>query len=798
MGLLRLWLAGSVALWHLGPGFVQPWLYPSLAVSSFYAVSGFYMQLLVVERKTADGSWIAGFYASRALRLFPLYYIFMLAGLACLPSSPFFSYEAVLGKQVLAEGSAGTIVFYVLSNLFIFGQDIGRFGVFDPATGGIFFVSNPLAFPPELRASSMPLLGQSWTVALELWFYLLAPFLLVRRAVVIALIVLASLVLRIGIYLSGIDDLSWWNSFFPSELAVFLCGSLACRVYLRKLAGRPPDVRVTGAACVAAAAIFLYGRHYMSIHNWSASFAYATFIVLAVPSLPLLFYLTHRSRIDRIAGELSYPIYLSHLCIGSLWLALGVSAHYLGAVSLVTCILVGLVLVRYVEHPLNRLRHRLSSSKPAPAAPSPPLAPPPVVSRADAAMQEGLAHFRRRDFDAAYASLSEHLLLTDRADLISRKSGSSPCVFDAETPDRAIGDYLERRMDQWKDGRIPKPRFLQTRTGPVADPKGKRLLLVFSRYICNDSRFMQNDMIDHFLDTAINAGITTDVFFVDDCSYPRLAPTPRDVSLAALDRLKAHVAKTRPDFMFFDAQYIGEDITLNAGFIAEIRNQYGVRTIGAMCDAWDEVCVPMANYWLPAVDAMYHFAPGSPMETGSSHPEKLVWSGYPTNRARFWNATDKDVSISFSGTYDFGNRAFWISTAARTVEKLGIPNARLSPHDRQTGAAEMGEYAAIMRHSRTVLNLPARHNGKYAVTGRIWQALHCGALVLEEHTALTEAYFVPHVHYVPFRSAEELARLIRFFHENHGYSRLIGDCAAAFMGTEYSEARIWSDILNAA
>jgi spore maturation protein CgeB len=130
------------------------------------------------------------------------------------------------------------------------------------------------------------------------------------------------------------------------------------------------------------------------------------------------------------------------------------------------------------------------------------------------------------------------------------------------------------------------------------------------------------------------------------------------------------------------------------------------------------------------------------------------------------------------------------------VKNLGIPNASLSPHDRQTGASGMEEYSKTMRRSQIVLNLPARHNGKYAITGRIWQALHCGALLLEEQNALTEAYFVPYVHYVPFRSAEELTRLIGFFHKNPHYSRKIGDCAATFMEEEYSEARIWADILK--
>jgi hypothetical protein len=431
--------------------------------------------------------------------------------------------------------------------------------------------------------------------------------------------------------------------------------------------------------------------------------------------------------------------------------------------------------------------------------------PAPAIEATDAAEaelanKEGLELFRRGAYGRALEKFSMHLCKSNRADLISRMADEVHGVFGGDSSDESIGRYIDRRLAAWRRGETGRPRFLAKRPSVNLEAlKGVKILLVFARYICNDSRFMQNDMIDHFYETAIRAGLQADVFFVDECSYPGLAPTPRELALAKLDELKDRIKTSRPDIVFFDAQYIGTDVTLSSRFVEEIQEKFHVQAIGAICDAWQNVCVPMADYWLPAVRALYHFAPASPMETQSSHPEKLVWSGFPVNRAQFHNSPEKNVPISFSGTYDFGNRAFWLSVAARAAAEFDIQGTKLVGHDRQEEeSATIEDYAETMRQSKIVLNFPMRYNGEYAVTGRIWQALHCGALLLEEYTELTEAYFVPYVHYMPFRSAEELRRLIRFFHENEEYARLIGDNAAKFMEVEYSERRIWADILSKA
>lgn len=76
------------------------------------------------------------------------------------------------------------------------------------------------------------LVPQAWTLGVELAFYIVAPFVLVRRK---ALLLLLALSISVRIYLLyvglGKSD-PWTYRFFPAELALFLLGALAHQVLL--------------------------------------------------------------------------------------------------------------------------------------------------------------------------------------------------------------------------------------------------------------------------------------------------------------------------------------------------------------------------------------------------------------------------------------------------------------------------------------------------------------------------------------------------------------------------------------
>ncbi len=76
MGLMRFLLAMAVVVTHIGPDAADFALIPAnLAVEVFFAISGFYMSLIL----TAKYQDRTTFYVNRFLRLYPVYLIVSIA-----------------------------------------------------------------------------------------------------------------------------------------------------------------------------------------------------------------------------------------------------------------------------------------------------------------------------------------------------------------------------------------------------------------------------------------------------------------------------------------------------------------------------------------------------------------------------------------------------------------------------------------------------------------------------------------------------------------------------------------------
>jgi peptidoglycan/LPS O-acetylase OafA/YrhL len=305
MGCLRFILA-SIVLFNHASRLLPPEA-GTVAVETFYLISGFYMQLIVGEYAVTGSGWIGRFYASRLMRLVPLYYVVLLA------TSPF----VLLAEQhahtgrMFCRGHTDALAICVTTNLFIVGQDALRFSVFDPQTG-MFHFSVPHRIKGLIQGDSFSLLGQSWSLALELPFYFLVPFLLLRPTGVLIAITAASLMLKLGIATSDLPKFnsSWNYAFFPAQLGIFLAGALVCRyVKNKEMKG---NSRLPWFP-VLLVAVFLY----IALETLCSIIRYGDFIFVGITALllPFIFDATRRVRLDRRVGEYSYPLYMLHFLV---------------------------------------------------------------------------------------------------------------------------------------------------------------------------------------------------------------------------------------------------------------------------------------------------------------------------------------------------------------------------------------------------------------------------------------------------------------------------------------------------
>lgn len=346
MGLIRTLLALAVVLGHAHSPVVL--VGGRNAVQMFYAISGFLISYVWVERRSYQSVW--AFYANRYLRLYPIYLVVAVLSLVgCLV----WALRPEL-QSVYASAPLSAVLGLVLANVLIFGQDWFMFAAVQ---------AHQLVFAVDFRQSEVPLwqgllAPQAWTLGVELSFYAVAPFLLPRRNVLWAVLV-ASLALRVALVWGGVGLNDPWDyRFFPSELALFILGALAHQIlrpwYARRLA---PELHVRGGRVALWVLVGVIG-----LYQWlpggnllKSALLFAVFL----PSLPLLFALQAKSPSDRLVGELSYPIYICHWLVidvvGRTWGQAALGWTYVLTV-LASSVLLAHMLNRWVGSPVERWR----------------------------------------------------------------------------------------------------------------------------------------------------------------------------------------------------------------------------------------------------------------------------------------------------------------------------------------------------------------------------------------------------------------------------------------------------------
>lgn len=344
MGFIRVLLSLVVVLSHAPAGvLISKFLHPGLAVQCFYAISGFYMQLLVWDYSKNSRSWVKRFYISRLMRLLPIYYVCLLITFAIRPNitSPLnllaYYSELLTWDKIL----------YLTDNLFVLPQSVL------PFFGKYYTV-----------------MWQSWTLSLEMIFYLLCPFLLTKNSRTVLLFLILSLCIRLTLRVYGFYEQAWFISFFPNELAIFLAGSLGFRFYNEFL--EPQNVIADGALTLIGFCFLIFLAYFYKVGwlhfeggEWKAVFScgsskqYLAALAVTIISIPFIFKWSKNFRFDRWMGDLSYPIYLSHTIFIELLSEYAVAKEYIAVVTVVLTFIFAILLCEYVDKPISKWRYAL-------------------------------------------------------------------------------------------------------------------------------------------------------------------------------------------------------------------------------------------------------------------------------------------------------------------------------------------------------------------------------------------------------------------------------------------------------
>lgn len=275
---MRLLLALAVLASHAG--FRLHGLNPGVtAVIGFYLISGYVMTGLI-GRHFAAPRRIPAFYLDRLARIMPQYLTYAAATLV---------WFLLSDRQTLFLARQPTAV-DLLNNLTIV----------------------PLTFYMWNGADAFTLIPPAWSLGAELQFYLLAPLLVLWPRAAVPLLLLSLAVY--GAALAGGLNADWFGyRLLAGLLWVFVVGS-ALFVLQRARPGAAHALAL--AAPLLALAIYLVLRHF-GLH----AVPYHQEVLLGWGLGPVLLHGLSRwrgGRLDTLAGDLSYGVFLNHFLL--IWL----------------------------------------------------------------------------------------------------------------------------------------------------------------------------------------------------------------------------------------------------------------------------------------------------------------------------------------------------------------------------------------------------------------------------------------------------------------------------------------------
>jgi peptidoglycan/LPS O-acetylase OafA/YrhL len=291
MGAIRLFLALAVLQSHVTAHFLIPanlsinngltlGVNGGYAVFCFFVVSGFLISFVLEDKYDRPGG-TAAFYRARALRIYPLWW--------CLYLIVPFVTGAGLWNFITTRH-----VYDLLTGFFIYGSD---------------WLLSFRAYPEHYTVPMPHGLELGWTLATEMSFYLIAPFVLRSRAWVLAIFA-SSILLRMLLNVEFPTEtsttlwISWCYYFFPSLALFFMLGHLSRQLYKKV----PLTARGAWLGLGFAALVFLIQDARYSYENVDF---YAAILIFAV-CLPAIFEATKDNKICNFLGDLTYPLYLSH------------------------------------------------------------------------------------------------------------------------------------------------------------------------------------------------------------------------------------------------------------------------------------------------------------------------------------------------------------------------------------------------------------------------------------------------------------------------------------------------------
>jgi peptidoglycan/LPS O-acetylase OafA/YrhL len=308
-----------------------------VAVVAFFIISGFYMSLILNEKYNNIKNSYYLYISNRFLRIFPLYWLVLIITIPVI---------SALGQIDIIRDSFNTpnIVFNIIN----FFQSI-------ILNITLFITVNSFILIPKFYSNFY--VATAWSLSVEFIFYLLAPFLVKGSTRKVLGILITSEIIRIYLtHITQIYPISATPFLFLPNLPFFLLGALSYRLY-KKINQLKLKTNIYLIITVSMILLTLTFNFFPPVLFYT--FKQYVFYTLIFLSVPFMFLFEKKVKLSKFLGDLSYPVYISHIItldMLNFLMARFLSALWLVIVDIALVLFISYLLKKYISDPIDTYR----------------------------------------------------------------------------------------------------------------------------------------------------------------------------------------------------------------------------------------------------------------------------------------------------------------------------------------------------------------------------------------------------------------------------------------------------------
>jgi radical SAM superfamily enzyme YgiQ (UPF0313 family) len=278
----------------------------------------------------------------------------------------------------------------------------------------------------------------------------------------------------------------------------------------------------------------------------------------------------------------------------------------------------------------------------------------------------------------------------------------------------------------------------------------------------------------------------------------------------------------KPDFLFLYPTQGDGSITLDSDpdpkqeyylfprneTFQHIRDRLGIPIITAVADAWGWDTFERFESMKGFSEKILLFDPDVQFLKWTESPEKYACLWCPIQHKIFFKTGQhQDIDASFIGRahallhnefmpthnplhqYVYRDRFL----QAMIAQGCAVFRAGGAQNTYPLTSEMIAEY---FRRSKITLNFSYSSPGIKLFRGRVWEAINCGPLLMEEENSSITNYLEPMLHYVPFSEPDDAVDKVKYFLKNDAYRQKIANAGYQVVHEVYNASRFWSECIK--